>query len=183
MSDTKKPQSEGKIITGVTLVEIGPNGEQLYAWGDAPDQSLYLCGYNCASNVKVGDTGRLVYRSTASEGLYWFEKDRSLAERIREAAAEIDERGGFMTPGLVGLFSQKGSESYYCIVAPASLRNAHPVFCFWSLGPTEDDAWRFFENGCADAGNGAIERARRDGMKCVRVRLTVEAVITEGGER
>lgn len=180
MSDTKKPQSEGKIITGVTLVEIGPNGEQLYAWGDAPDQSLYLCGYNCASNVKVGDTGRLVYRSTASEGLYWFEKDRSLAERIRDAAVEIDERGGFITPGLAGFFVPKASEPLYCIVNP---QRGRTVFCFWSLGPTEDDAWRFFENRCADAGNGAIERARRDGMKCVRVRLTVEAVITEGGER
>lgn len=110
MSDTKKPQSEGKIITGVTLVEIGPNGEQLYAWGDAPDQSLYLCGYNCASNVKVGDTGRLVYRSTASEGLYWFEKDRSLLERVRDAAIEADKQGGFVTPGLRAFFADRRQE-------------------------------------------------------------------------
>lgn len=182
MSDTKKPQSEGKIITGVTLVEIGPNGEQRYEWGSEPDQSLYLCGYNCASNVKVGDTGRLVYRSTASEGLYWFEKDRSLAERIRDAAVETEARGGFIIPGLASFFAPKASESLYCIVAPISPRIKRTVFCFWSLGPTEDDAWRFFENECADAGNGAIERAKRDGLQCVRVRLSVEAVIAPGGE-
>ena len=178
MGDTKKPQTEGKIIAGVTLVEVGPNGEQLYQWGDDPiNNSLWLCGWNCASNVKVGDTGRLVYRSTASHGLYWFEKDRSLAERIRDAAVETDERDGFITPGLAGFFVPKVSEPLYCIVDPPSLRNAHTIFCFWSLGPTEEDAWRFFENGCADAGNGAIERARRDGLQCVRVRLSVEAVI------
>jgi len=75
MSNTKKKQSEGKIITGVTLVAIRQgDGAQLYEWGSGSNDCLWLCGRNCASNVKVGDVGRLIYRSTASEGLWWFEK-------------------------------------------------------------------------------------------------------------
>jgi hypothetical protein len=70
-----------RIIENVTLVEIRKeDGAQRYKWGEAYDECMWLTGWNCASRVKVGDKGRLVYRVTPQTGLYWFEKE--------------DERGG-----------------------------------------------------------------------------------------
>ncbi len=67
----------GRVIENVTLVEIRPeDGAQLYQWGDGWDESLWLTGWNCASRVKVGDKGRLVYRATPQSGLYWFEREK-----------------------------------------------------------------------------------------------------------
>ena len=71
-------EKTGRIIENVTLVEVRPgDGAQLYKWGDSFDEELQLCAWNRADNVKVGDKGRLVYRSTASQGLYWFEKNET----------------------------------------------------------------------------------------------------------
>jgi hypothetical protein len=65
-----------KVINNVLLSEINPkNGTQKYVWGDDVTNVMYLSGFNRASNVKVGDRGKLVYKSTASSGLYWFSKD------------------------------------------------------------------------------------------------------------
>ena len=152
------------------VAEMGETGQiAKVAWMMEIKKALYALAVECARA-----------RATKEYNPETNMKDRSLAERIRDAAVEHDKQGGFLTPGLAGFFVPKASEPLYCIVDPPSLRNPRTVFCFWSLGPTEEDAWRFFENGCADAGNGAIERARRDGLQCVRVRLSVEAVIAPG---
>ena len=60
----------------------------------------------------------------------------------------------------------KSEQSLYCVVAPDGL------FCWWSLGPTEEDSWRFFGEGCVD--KEPIKRAQGEGLRCVRVKLTVE---------
>ena len=76
MSDTNKTKT-GRVIEGVTLVEIREgDGAQCYKWGDEWNESMWLCGWNCASNVKVGMKGRLVYRVTPQSGLYWFEAEK-----------------------------------------------------------------------------------------------------------
>ncbi len=65
-----------RIIENVTLAEIRPGDfAQLYKWSERPEDSIWLTGYNRAANVNVGDRGRFVYKSTASQGLWWFEKE------------------------------------------------------------------------------------------------------------
>jgi len=65
---------KGKVIENAKLIEVrAGDGAQCYSWGENPNESLWLCGYNRARGVKVGTVGRLVYRSTQHSGLYWFE--------------------------------------------------------------------------------------------------------------
>ena len=66
-----------KRIENVRCVKVG-GGEHRF---EAPDvgQARHLkvfiaVGYNRPSNVVVGDVGRMIYKSTRSQGLWWFEK-------------------------------------------------------------------------------------------------------------
>ena len=51
-------------------------GVQTYLRADGEEE--HLMGWNRASNVKVGDRGRLVYRTGRNYGLPFFEKDASV---------------------------------------------------------------------------------------------------------
>jgi hypothetical protein len=67
-------------IENVTLVEIDPhNGTQKYTWGDSITNVIYLSGINRASNINIGDKGRLVYQTSSNpgsySGLYFFVKE------------------------------------------------------------------------------------------------------------
>lgn len=87
-----KKERIGKIIEDVTLSEIREgDGAQLYVWGGGVDDCLWLTGRNRADNVRVGDKGRLVYRSTASEGLYWFERESSTVRARRLFSAFLND--------------------------------------------------------------------------------------------
>lgn len=69
----RKRESE-KIVGRCTLVEIRKeDGAQRYELDDGRIE--WLTGWPRASNVKVGDTGVMVYRSTPSYGLHFFRKD------------------------------------------------------------------------------------------------------------
>ncbi len=64
-----------KIIENVELIEIRKeDGAQHYKWGDGITDSLWLMGWTRASNVKVGDRGRLVYKTGPNYGAHFFEK-------------------------------------------------------------------------------------------------------------
>jgi len=64
------------IIENVTLVDVNPKtGSQKYTWGDSVVNVIYLSGWHQASNVKVGDRGKLVYHATPSSGRYYFVKE------------------------------------------------------------------------------------------------------------
>jgi len=65
-----------KIIENVTLIKVRKeDGAQCYTWPNCGLNNVWLSGYNRASNVKVGDKGRLEYRATKSTGLFWFAKE------------------------------------------------------------------------------------------------------------
>lgn len=62
-----------RVIDGARLVQIRPkDGAQLYVWGDASSDSMWICGRDRAANVRVGMTGRLIYRSTQKRGVCCF---------------------------------------------------------------------------------------------------------------
>jgi len=77
-------------IENVTLEEIRKqDGAQKYTFpyvdgmpewlkplGNATHTQIWLCGWNRASNVKEGMTGKLEYRFTPSSGLYYFIRDK-----------------------------------------------------------------------------------------------------------
>ncbi|MHC4071203.1 MAG: hypothetical protein ACYTGS_04085 [Planctomycetota bacterium] len=80
-----------RVIENVTLVEKRKgDGAQKYRWDDDPMHVVWLCGWNRATNVSVGDVGRLEYRTTPSSGLYWFVPRREQPESGPEAeSAEL----------------------------------------------------------------------------------------------
>lgn len=51
---------------------------------------------------------------------------------------------------------------FHIILSPSNL------YLWWTLAPTEDEAWERFKIGYAD-----VRRARRRGCRCVRVKLTL----------
>lgn len=58
-------------IKPATLIEIrAADGAQHYRTDDG--DTIWLTGWNCAERVKVGMRGTLEYRTTPSEGLWWF---------------------------------------------------------------------------------------------------------------
>lgn len=64
-----------KIIKNVTLVEIDQrDGTQKYKYGEEFELVIFLSGVDRASNVRVGDSGQLVYTCTPSRGYYVFVK-------------------------------------------------------------------------------------------------------------
>lgn len=67
-----------KEIKNVTLIKIRkPDAAMLFRWDDKHPTlgtSLWLTGWNRPSNAKRGDTGKLVYRSGAGYGLWFFER-------------------------------------------------------------------------------------------------------------
>ena len=68
---------QGSVIENVTLIKIRSDGSQRYYW-DEPNEvlstSTWLEGHSRASNVVVGDTGRLIYVNELNGGLYRFHK-------------------------------------------------------------------------------------------------------------
>ena len=65
-----------RIIKNVTLVEIDPrDGTQKYRYGEDVNGVVFLSGIDRASNVKIGDSGQLVYTHTPSRGYYVFVKE------------------------------------------------------------------------------------------------------------
>jgi hypothetical protein len=54
------------------------------------------------------------------------------------------------------------SATFHIIISPSNL------YLWWTLAPTEDEAWERFKIGYAD-----VRRARRRGCRCVRVKLTL----------
>lgn len=66
-----------KVIENARLVEKRKqDGAQCYRWNDNPMDVLWLCGWQRASNVKVGDKGRLTYTVGPGNryGMHFFEK-------------------------------------------------------------------------------------------------------------
>ena len=63
-----------RVIGKCTLVEVRPGDyAQKYEYEDGKTE--WLCGWNRASNVKIGDKGTMVYISSPSFGLPFFRKD------------------------------------------------------------------------------------------------------------
>ncbi len=64
-----------KLLGRAVLVEIRKeDGAQRYELENGGFE--WITGWPRASNVKVGDTGDLVYRTTTSYGLVFFVKDK-----------------------------------------------------------------------------------------------------------
>ena len=64
-----------KVVGRATLIEKRKeDGAQKYELEDGKVE--WITGFPWASNVKVGDTGVLVYRTTPSYGLVFFVKDK-----------------------------------------------------------------------------------------------------------
>lgn len=59
-------------IHGVTLVEVSAAGDQLYQWGPRAGDALWLMGRTATPNVRIGDTGTLVYHPKQG-GVFGFE--------------------------------------------------------------------------------------------------------------
>ena len=64
-----------KVIGRCILVEIR-EGDYAQKYEYENGDVEWLSGWNRASNVKVGDKGLMVYRSTPSWGLSFFVKDK-----------------------------------------------------------------------------------------------------------
>jgi len=68
-----------KVIKNVTLKKVDPKIGQFYTWDKTHPtlkNSLWLCGHNRASNVKIGDKGILEYRVNHNSGLWYFVKNK-----------------------------------------------------------------------------------------------------------
>jgi hypothetical protein len=81
MTATEKIEKQ-RDLANAELIEVRPGVGQLYKL-DRPVvkfDTVWLSGITMASNVKVGDKGKLVYRSGASYGLYFFVKGQSMPE-------------------------------------------------------------------------------------------------------
>ena len=69
---------EVKDVANAELIEIRPqDGAQKYKL-DRPVNGFdvdWITGWPRASNVKVGDKGKIIYHSTNSYGLHFFVKD------------------------------------------------------------------------------------------------------------
>jgi hypothetical protein len=68
-----RPTLPSGVIENAVLVEIDERGSQCFEFGSGVTDRMWLVGLNRARKTKLGDRGRLVYRSTRSYGLYWFE--------------------------------------------------------------------------------------------------------------
>jgi hypothetical protein len=60
----------------VVLENISTDGAQRYRFGPGITDVITLTGWNRASGVNVGDKGSMEYRSTPSQGLWWFMKNK-----------------------------------------------------------------------------------------------------------
>jgi hypothetical protein len=73
----------------------------------------------------------------------------------------------------------KIEETVYYIIAHRLRFGIKRALCsYWSLGPSEQDAWRFFGNGCVDGEKG-IERIKAEGAICIPVRLITPERLAE----
>jgi hypothetical protein len=57
---------------------------------------------------------------------------------------------------------KRASDIFHIIVMPSG------IYCWWTLAPTEDGAWDALRQSYPN-----LSRARRQGCRCVRVRLTL----------
>lgn len=84
------------VIRDVTLVKF-EKGVQTYTWDhdECPEhqrrwKEMQLSGLDRASNVKVGDRGRLVYKTGPTYGMYFFEKQPPPGQ-VPEGKGESEE--------------------------------------------------------------------------------------------
>lgn len=73
------PAHAGRVIERVELAEIRADGAMRFTWAATADDPLqgllWLTGAERPAGVQVGARGRLVYESTGSHGLYYFEPE------------------------------------------------------------------------------------------------------------
>ncbi len=62
----------------------------------------------------------------------------------------------------------KTRNHFYCVV----MRSGH--FCLWSMATNRSASWRAFTRGIGDGTWSKEKQAKKEGLRCVRVRLVTD---------